>query len=315
MTRLAFLALIAIPSAAQNASPPLDAKASDPVVMGWMVGSPPPANKIIRFSDSTFFRFPQTRWSYSNIRQLMPTRVVARGDAPAVPLPRAEQKDLDGIRFHPLGSTDWMKWAQSLDANYTDGVLVLHKGRVVYERYFGALSAEKQHLAFSVTKSFVGTLAAALISEGVLDEKASVSRYVPQLKNSGFADATLRHLLDMTTGMPPGLPFPVTSGIASLPSRDHTVFIEGMVRHTPRHILFATDHVRTSALRCLFDADADAGGGPPIPATRYPTSTPHPNGTTRSDVSLATVGFGLLSRTTPAWPATSTPSTPVAPHH
>src|SRR6516165_9752820 len=53
-------------------------------------------------------------------------------------------------------------------------------------------------------------------------------------------------------------------------------------------------------------------GGLPIPATRYPTSTPNPNGTTRSDVSLGTVGFGLLSRTTPAWPATSTP---VAPHH
>jgi hypothetical protein len=30
------------------------------------------------------------------------------------------------------------------------GILVLHKGRVVYERYFGALSAEKQHLVFSV---------------------------------------------------------------------------------------------------------------------------------------------------------------------
>jgi CubicO group peptidase (beta-lactamase class C family) len=201
MTRLAFLALIAILGAAQNASPPLDAKASDPVVMGWMVGSPPPANKIIRFSDSTFFRFPQTRWSYSNIRQLMPTRVVARGDAPVAPLSRAERKDLDGIWFHPLGSTDWMTWARSLDANYTDGILVLHKGRVVYERYFGALSAEKQHIAFSVTKSFVSTLAAALISEGVLDEKATVSRYVPELKSSGFADATLRHLLDMTTGM------------------------------------------------------------------------------------------------------------------
>jgi hypothetical protein len=116
MTRLAFFVLMTIQGAAQNASPPLDAKASDPVVMGWMVGSPPPANKIIRFSDSTFFRFPQTRWSFSNIRQLMPTRVVARGDTPAAPLSRVERKDLDGIRFHPLGSTDWMTWAQSLGA-------------------------------------------------------------------------------------------------------------------------------------------------------------------------------------------------------
>jgi hypothetical protein len=95
MIRMDFIALIAILSAAQNASPPLDAKASDPLVMGWMVGSPPPANRIVRFSDSSFFRFPQSRWSYSNIRQLMPTRVVARGEVPAAPLPRAERTDLE----------------------------------------------------------------------------------------------------------------------------------------------------------------------------------------------------------------------------
>ena len=78
--------------------------------------------------------------------------------------------------------------------------------------------------------------------------------------------------LDHNTPDSPGLPIPfaVTSGIASLPSRDHTVFTSGMVRHTPRHILFAIDHVRTSARRCLFYADAL-----PIPATRYPTNTPN----------------------------------------
>ena len=59
-------------------SPPLDAQASDPVAMGWMVGSPPPPDKLIRFSDGSFDRFPQARWSYSNMRQFLPTRVVAR---------------------------------------------------------------------------------------------------------------------------------------------------------------------------------------------------------------------------------------------
>ena len=44
-------------------------------------------------------------------------------------------------------------------ANYTDGIVVLHRGRIVYERYFGALTAERPHIAFSVTKSFIGTLA------------------------------------------------------------------------------------------------------------------------------------------------------------
>ena len=31
-----------------------------------------------------------------------------------------------------------MTWQESLDANYTDGILVLHRGQIVYEHYSGA---------------------------------------------------------------------------------------------------------------------------------------------------------------------------------
>lgn len=179
----------------------LDATASDPVTLGWMVGSPPPVDKLIRFSDGSFFRFPQTRWSFSNMRQLMATSVVSRGTSPASELPRAERADIDAVAFQPIGRSESMTWAQSLAANYTDGILVLHRGRIVYERYFGALAAHRQHIAFSVTKSFVAAVAATLVTEGVIDEHATVARYLPELKSSGFGDATIRQLLDMTTGL------------------------------------------------------------------------------------------------------------------
>jgi hypothetical protein len=68
---------------------------------------------------------------------------------------------------------------------------VTAKGKVVYERYFGALEPAKQHSAMSVTKSFVGTLAAMLVDEGKLDEEAPVARYLPELKGSAFGDATV----------------------------------------------------------------------------------------------------------------------------
>lgn len=192
---------MADPKLASVASQPLDAVASDPVVLGWMRGSPPPPDKLIRFADSSYARFPQTRWSYSNMRQLMPTSVVGRGAGAASVLPRDERGDLDAVTFQPLGRTDTMTWAQSLLANYTDGIVVLHRGRIVYERYFGVLRPETQHIAFSVTKSFVATLAATLAHEGTIDEHATVASYIPELENSGYADATIRHVLDMTTGL------------------------------------------------------------------------------------------------------------------
>jgi CubicO group peptidase (beta-lactamase class C family) len=105
------------------------------------------------------------------------------------------------VTFTPIGQRTPMTWAAAFDANYTDGIVVLHRGRIVYERYAGALTAERPHIAFSVTKSFVATLAGILIAEGRLDERAMVSRYLPELQGSAFGDATIRQLLDMTTGL------------------------------------------------------------------------------------------------------------------
>jgi hypothetical protein len=135
------------------------------------------------------------------MRQLLPTSVVPRGTHEVVPLLRADGSDLDGVTFQPIGRHEPMTWAESLLANYTDGIVVLHQGRIVYERYFGVLAPHRQHVAFSVTKSFVATLAATLIHEGRIDEAAPVPEYLPELRASGYAKATIRHALDMTTGL------------------------------------------------------------------------------------------------------------------
>ena len=178
-----------------------DAAASDPKTMGWMVGAPPPADRIVRFADGSYFNFPAMRWSVSNFRQLMPTTNVSRGLGAPVPLARALRSDIDKLTFVPLGSQQPMTWEQSLAANYTDGIVVLHRGQVVYERYFGVLNPEGQHGAMSVTKSVVGTMGAMLVAEGTLDANKKVADYVPELATSAFGNATLRQVLDMTTGL------------------------------------------------------------------------------------------------------------------
>ncbi|WP_232850023.1 serine hydrolase domain-containing protein [Bowmanella yangjiangensis] len=178
-----------------------DARQSDPAKLGWMVGSPPPADKILRFDDGSYFRFPQMRWSVSNFRQLMPTVNVSRGIGNPSPLKAKLRDDLDEVQFTPIGRTSAMTWQASLLENYTDGILVMHKGTVVYERYFGVLTPQGQHAAMSVTKTFVGTLAALLVAEGKLIPERKVSEYVPELEASAFGSATVRQVMDMTTGI------------------------------------------------------------------------------------------------------------------
>lgn len=89
---------------------PLDAAGSDPAKLGWMVGAPPPPDKQLRFDDGSYFQFPAMRWSVSHFRQLMPTVNVSRGLGAPVPLPRAMRKDLDAVRFVPLGAKSSMTW-------------------------------------------------------------------------------------------------------------------------------------------------------------------------------------------------------------
>ena len=178
-----------------------DAPSTDPLILGWMTGSPPPPDKLIRYEDGSFLRFPMWRWSFSHWRELVPTVNVARGAGAPSPLPRTERDDLDAVGFTPLGATRPMTWAESVDANYTDGIVVLQRGRIVYERYFGALTAERPHIAFSVTKSFFGIIAATLIVERRLDADARIAHYLPELAVSGFGDATVRQVLDMTTAL------------------------------------------------------------------------------------------------------------------
>ena len=189
------------PTAAENSPAVPDAVASDPARLGWMAGSPPPADRTLRFDDGSYFRFPAMRWSVSNFRQLMPTVNVSRGLEAPTPFQRALRSDIDTIRFVPLGATQPMTWSESLAANYTDGIVVLHRGRLVYERYFGVLKEDGQHGAMSVTKSLVGTLGAMLVAEGTIDARAPASEYVPELAGSGFGDATVRQVLDMTTAI------------------------------------------------------------------------------------------------------------------
>jgi CubicO group peptidase (beta-lactamase class C family) len=178
-----------------------DAANSDPVRLEWMVGAPPPDDKILRFEDGSYFQFPALRWSVAHFRQLMPTVNVSRGLGTPARLPRALRPEIDRLRFTPVGSAISMTWQESLAATYTDGIVVLHRGRIVYERYFGALKEDGQHAAMSVTKSLVGTLGATLVAEGKLDAGKRVADYVPELASSAFGNATVRQVLDMTTGL------------------------------------------------------------------------------------------------------------------
>jgi CubicO group peptidase (beta-lactamase class C family) len=144
-------------------------------------------------------RPPWNRWSFQHVREILPTAEVWRGTGPVRALPRADA-DLDDLAV-VNGNGAPISLAGFLDETYTDGFLVLKNGAISYERYFNGMHERTLHLSQSVAKSFAGMVAGILIGRGLLDVNALVTSYLPELEETGWREATLQQVLDMTTGV------------------------------------------------------------------------------------------------------------------
>lgn len=140
---------------------------------------------------------PWNRWSFQNLRQILPTVPVAAASDPW-DLPRAEQ-DISQITFtDTTGQTRSV--AQMLDDTYTDGFIVLKGGKICHESYHNGMTPQTIHLAQSVSKSITSTVAGILIGKGLLDVQKPITEYLPELAGTGWNGALLQHVLDMTSG-------------------------------------------------------------------------------------------------------------------
>lgn len=143
---------------------------------------------------------PHSEWAVWHLDQLAPTSPVASGRDPR-PLPRRDPgmnvAEVSLTRFD--GSTGSV--GEVLADTQTDAFLVAHDGQLVHEEYGHDGAESARHAVLSVTKSVVGCVAGVLADQRRLDLTAQVRDYLPELSRSGYADATLRHLLDMRSGV------------------------------------------------------------------------------------------------------------------
>lgn len=114
-----------------QAPPP---ESTDPVKLEIMTGFPPPPDK---WSSCRQLKFPNGRWAFHHLRELGPTVQVWRGDE-TPSLQRAMPHQLDALKLEDdkgatINLADWQR------ATYTDGLLVLHKGAIVYQKTYSGM--------------------------------------------------------------------------------------------------------------------------------------------------------------------------------
>ncbi len=139
---------------------------------------------------------PFNRWSFQHVRELIPTAPITRSPTPR----RLPAQTLDVAALSCGTGARPLTVADVLQETWTDGFLVLHRGRVVTEQYWNGLTPASTHLLMSVSKSIVSTVAGCLAGEGLLDAAQPVESIVPELGGTSWRGATVQHLLDMRTG-------------------------------------------------------------------------------------------------------------------
>ena len=142
---------------------------------------------------------PYSQWSFQHVEDLVPTAVISRGTGPAAALPAASAPVAEITVNSTGGVTTTVGAVMATTA--TDGWAVAYRGSMVAEEYLDGLGAQTRHLLFSVSKSLVAAVVGALHGAGAIALDAPVTAYVPALANCGYAGATVRHLLDMRSGI------------------------------------------------------------------------------------------------------------------
>jgi CubicO group peptidase (beta-lactamase class C family) len=164
-----------------------------------MSGFPPPGESRVTLAN--WQDPPFNRWSFQHLRELIPTQRIFRGHGPRRPLAQhgaaAVLSDISVYRLAGHMST----FAEVIADTWTDAVVVLHDGQIVWEHYVNGMTEETPHLLMSVTKSVAGCVAGILVEQGLLNPDEQASSYVPEIARSGYQGATVRHLLNMRTGV------------------------------------------------------------------------------------------------------------------
>ena len=142
---------------------------------------------------------PINKKSFQNIESLFDTiRLKRSSDAPSeIPL---NLQSLDSIEMQNIeGQTQ--SFREMMDSTHTDSFLVLKNGEIIFEEYFNDMSSDSLHLMNSITKSFIGMLVGILSDEGIFDKKDKITKYLPELNDTGFSETTIQSALDMSSAV------------------------------------------------------------------------------------------------------------------
>jgi len=144
----------------------------------------------MRGAEVLFWSQEQRDANFPHMEKIFPVNTVKAGGK-VRPLPAGKPL--------PVAATDLDAF---IAAQNVAGLIVVQDGRVRLERYARGYGPEGLWTSFSVAKSFTSTLVGAAIKDGYIKSiDEPVTKYIPELKGSGYDGVSIAQLLTMTSGV------------------------------------------------------------------------------------------------------------------
>jgi len=148
-------------------------------------------------------------WAFHHVREIVPSADIPNDPDRVRNLPTAAF-DADAVEVVHGGEA--RSFERYLSETHTDGIAIIHRGRIVLERHFNGMTEDTPHILMSVSKSMLGLLAGVLVGKGILDVERLATDIVPELQSTAYAGITIRQLLDMRAGVAFDEDYMATSG-------------------------------------------------------------------------------------------------------
>jgi len=144
-------------------------------------------------------RGPEQGWLHRHVDQMFPSTSVYR-NGPVSELGYNLMDEVGDVRIDTPDGPVPFRWFIQSDHSTTMGVVVLHKGKIVFESYPRMQEYEKPTY-WSTTKVMAGAVVRLLEERGLIDVSKPIDFYIPALVDSVHAGTTVRNVLDMATGV------------------------------------------------------------------------------------------------------------------
>jgi CubicO group peptidase (beta-lactamase class C family) len=138
------------------------------------------------------------RPGFINLQRLFPHNEARPS---AEPLRFAAGEPLGNVTYKPIGEAASSTLDEYLDKFCTTGLLVLHKDKIVFEKYLQGVKPDDALLSASMSKTILSLLVGVAVGEGKLALDDHVRNVLPDFAGSAFADDTIEDLLRMTSGV------------------------------------------------------------------------------------------------------------------